>query len=61
MNLSSIGTETLKNLLRVRLALMKGRSVGEDESMAMLVNSSPSSSSILDVTLKSEIYTKIKQ
>ena len=61
LNLSSIGTETLKNLLRVRLALMKGRSVGEDESMAMLVNSSPSSSSILDVTLKSEIYTKIKQ
>ena len=56
LNLSSIGTETLKNLLRVRLALMKGRSVGEDESMAMLVYSSPSSSSILYLTLKSEIY-----
>ena len=47
LNLSSMGTETLKNLLRVRLALMNGKSVGELESIAMLVKSSPSSSSIL--------------
>ena len=47
LNLSSIGTDTLKNLLRVRFALKKGVSVGELESIAAATMSSTSSSSIL--------------